>query len=122
MSKRILVVEDQDDLRQLVKMTLECADYELHEAENGAHALELLAPLWPDLVVLDIMMPGAMDGLEVCGIIKRRPELKHMKVLLLSAKGQRADLERGRQAGADGYLVKPFSPLELIETVERLLR
>lgn len=121
MNKRILVVDDQGDLRQLVKMTLEYADYELHEAGNGIHALGLLAPLRPDLIVLDIMVPGSPDGLELCEIIKCRPNLTHIKVLLLSAKGQRSDIERGRQAGADGYLVKPFSPLELIETVERML-
>lgn len=121
MAKQILIVDDQDDLRKLLRLTLEAPDYELHEAENGVNALDQLARLRPDLVVLDVMMPGGMDGIEVCETIKHRTETKHIKVLLLSAKGQRSDLERGRNAGADGYLVKPFSPLELIQTVAGLL-
>jgi CheY-like chemotaxis protein len=121
MAKRILIVDDQEDLRKLVRMTLEAPDYALHEAENGAHALDLLPQLWPDLVVLDVMLPGGMDGIEVCEAIKHRTGMTHIKVLLLSAKGQRSDLERGRHAGADGYLVKPFSPLELIQKVAGLL-
>lgn len=121
MKHKVLIVEDQDELRQLVRMTLECAGLDLQEAHDAAHALELLGPIWPDMVVLDIMMPGAIDGLELCEIIKHRSDLKHIKVLLLSAMGQRADIERGRNAGADAYLVKPFSPLELLETTGRLL-
>ena len=121
MKARILIVDDQGELRKLVRMTLEYADYELHEAENGARALELVGSVRPTLVVLDVMMPGGMDGLEVCEIIKARPETRNTKVLILSARGQFADLEAGRHAGADGYLVKPFSPLELIEKAERLL-
>ncbi|MBI5753389.1 MAG: response regulator [Hydrogenophilales bacterium] len=121
MAKRVLIVDDQSDLRKLIRMTLESVNYELHEAEDGVSALEQIPPLWPDLLVLDIMMPGPVDGLALCGIVKQRPEFGRIKVLLLSAKGQRADLDRGRHAGADGYLVKPFSPLELIQTVDRLL-
>ena len=121
MKARILIVDDQGELRKLVRMTLEYADYELHEAENGARALELVKSVQPALVVLDVMMPGGMDGLEVCEIIKARAESRKTRVLMLSAKGQLTDLEAGRRAGADGYLVKPFSPLELIEKVERLL-
>ena len=108
-------------MRKLVRMTLEYEDYELHEAENGARALELVESVQPGLVVLDVMMPGGMDGLKVCEIIKAKSETRRTKVLILSARGQFADLEAGRCAGADGYLVKPFSPLELIEKVERLL-
>ena len=121
MKARILIVDDQGELRKLVRMTLEYANYELHEAENGARALELVGSVRPTLVVLDVMMPGGMDGLEVCEIIKARPETRNTKVLILSARGQLADLEAGRRAGADGYLVKPFSPLELIEKAEHLL-
>lgn len=121
MKTRILIVDDQGELRQLVRMTLEYADYELHEAENGVRALELMPSVCPTLVVLDVMMPGGMDGLKVCEIIKAKPETRNTQVLILSARGQLADLDAGRRAGADGYLVKPFSPLELIEKVERLL-
>lgn len=121
MAKRVLIVDDQSDLRKLIRMTLESINYELHEADDAVSALEQIPPLWPDLLVLDVMMPGPINGLRLCEIVKHRPELGRIKILLLSAKGQRADLERGRHAGADGYLVKPFSPLELIRTVDRLL-
>ena len=121
MAKRVLIVDDQSDLRKLICLTLESVNYELYEAEDGVSALEQIPHLWPDLLVLDIMMPGPIDGLALCQSIRHRPEFSRIKVLLLSAKGQRADLERGRHAGANGYLVKPFSPLELIQTVDRLL-
>lgn len=121
MRKRILIVDDQDELRKLVRMTLEYADYELYEAENGTQALESLAVVQPELVVLDVMMPGRLDGFQVCESIKSHPDTKNIWVLMLSAKSQKTDLEMGRHAGADAYLVKPFSPLELINKVEMLL-
>jgi CheY-like chemotaxis protein len=121
MTKRVLIVDDQGELRMLVRMTLESSDYELHEAGDGSRTLDLLGVIKPHLVVLDIMMPGSIDGLKVCETIKNQPELMHIKVILLSAKGQQADLECGHQAGADAYLVKPFSPLDLIKTVSSLL-
>lgn len=121
MATRILIVDDQGELRRLVRMTLEYGDYELHEADNGIRALQLVDAVKPELVVLDVMMPGGMDGYHVCDRIKHQLELKNIRVVMLSAKGQLADLEKGRLAGADAYLVKPFSPLELIAIVERLL-
>ena len=121
MATRILIVDDQGELRRLVRMTLEYGDYELHEADNGVRAIQFLDVVKPELVVLDVMMPGGTDGYQVCDRIKHQLELKNIKVVMLSAKGQLADLEKGRLAGADAYLVKPFSPLELITIVERLL-
>jgi|SRR5665647_241920 len=121
MTTRILIVDDQGELRRLVRMTLEYGDYELHEADNGIRALQLVDAVKPELVVLDVMMPGGMDGYQVCDRIKHQLKLKNIRVVMLSAKGQLADLEKGRLAGADAYLAKPFSPLELIAIVERLL-
>lgn len=121
MTTRILIVDDQGELRRLVRMTLEYGDYELHEADNGVRAMQLVNVVKPELVVLDVMMPGGMDGYQVCDMIRHQLELKNIRVVMLSAKGQLADLEKGRLAGADAYLVKPFSPLELIAIVERLL-
>lgn len=120
MAARILIVDDQAELRRLVRLTLEYGGNELHEADNGVCALQLLDIVKPELVVLDVMMPGDMDGYRVCDMIKRQPG-SNIKVVMLSAKGQQADLKEGRLAGADAYLIKPFSPLELIATVERLL-
>lgn len=121
MATRILIVDDQGELRRLVRMTLEYGDYELHEADNGVRAIQFLDVVKPELIVLDVMMSGGTDGYQVCDRIKHQLELKNIKVVMLSAKGQLADLEKGRLAGADAYLVKPFSPLELITIVERLL-
>lgn len=120
MATCILIVDDQEELRRLVRMTLAQGGYELYEADTGARALQCLTTVKPELVVLDAMMPGDMDGFQVCDVIKHQMEL-NIKVVMLSAKGQQADLEEGRKVGADAYLVKPFSPLELIKIVEDLL-
>ena len=119
--KRVLIVEDQADIRKLIRMTLEFESYEIHEASDGAFGLRMASAVRPDLVLLDVMMPGEMDGLQVCQAIKSNPALASVKVVLLTARGQAGDREAGTQAGADEYLVKPFSPLQLIDTIERLM-
>ena len=122
MSKKIiLIVDDQGELRKLVRMTLEFGDYELHEAENGQRALELSKVIQPDLVILDVMMPGDINGYQVCEKLKQGQNEKVPYVLLLTARGQKSDVEEGERVGADNYLVKPFSPLELIDTVKKAL-
>lgn len=119
--KKILIVEDQPDIRKLIRMTLEFEDYEIHEAADGAFGLRMASAVAPDLVLLDVMMPGELDGLQVCQRIKSDPKLAGLKVVLLTARGQARDREAGQLAGADDYLVKPFSPLQLIETIDRLV-
>ncbi len=119
--KRILITEDQPDIRKLIHMTLEFEDYEIREAPDGTEGLRIVREFHPDLVLLDIMMPGELDGLQVCRRIKSDPQLSHIRVILLTARGQVADKLAGKDAGADGYLIKPFSPLELIETLENML-
>jgi two-component system phosphate regulon response regulator PhoB len=122
MSKKIiLIVDDQGELRKLVRMTLEFGDYELHEAENGQRALELSKVIQPDLVILDVMMPGDINGYQVCEKLKQGQNEKVPYVLLLTARGQKSDVEEGERVGADNYLVKPFSPLELIDNVKKAL-
>lgn len=116
--KIILVVEDQADIRTLIRMTLELGDSEIHEADNGEAGWHMIRALRSDLVLLDVMMPGSLDGYQVCQKVKQEPSLRHTPVILLTARGQRSDFEMGRQAGADAYLTKPFSPLELIDTVD----
>ncbi|MBI1396559.1 MAG: response regulator [Betaproteobacteria bacterium] len=120
MAKRILIVEDQADLRKLVRMTLEYGDVEIEEAGDGASGLLKARELRPDIVLLDVMMPGELDGYQVCERIKRDESLSGVKVVLLTARGQRTDLEHGERVGCDAYLVKPFSPFELIATVDEL--
>lgn len=119
--KIILVVEDQADIRQLIRMTLEFGPYEVHEAENGESGWHMVQALRPDLVLLDVMMPGSLDGYQVCQKVKVERSLQHIPVVMLTARGLPADLAMGRQAGANAYLAKPFSPLELIDTVDKLL-
>lgn len=115
MTKSILIVDDHADIRRLIRMTLEFEDYEVHEVVNGEEALCVAAIVQPDVVLMDVMMPGAIDGLEACRRLRADPGLAGMQVILLSACGQARDREEGLKAGADAYLVKPFSPLQLIE-------
>lgn len=122
MKRKALIVDDQPDIRKLIMMTMECEDFDLFESDNGEDALLTAQRLRPKLVLLDVMMPGALDGYQVCEKIKADPILGGMtKVILLTARGQKTDIERGHEAGCDAYLVKPFSPIELLDTVDRLV-
>ena len=121
MTHHILVTEDQEDIRQLIMMTLEFGDYILHEADNGPEAWRQVQNIRPSLVLLDIMMPGGLDGYQICEKIKKDSMLSKTKVILLTARGQQSDRDHGLKMGCDAYLVKPFSPLELIDTVEGFL-
>jgi two-component system phosphate regulon response regulator PhoB len=118
--KKVLIVEDHMDIRKLLHMTMEFEDFDIHEAANGDIGLEMARALSPDVVLLDVMMPGTLSGLEVCRCIKSNPALKHTKVIMLTARGQAQDRRDGLKAGADAYLVKPFSTLQVLETVYRL--
>lgn len=117
--KKVLIVDDRAEIRKLVQMTLELGEFEFMEAADGPTALHLIRSAQPDVVLLDIMMPGGLDGLDVCRTVKTDPNVRS-RIVLLTARGQQKDIEDGLKAGADAYLVKPFSPLELIDTVERL--
>jgi DNA-binding response OmpR family regulator len=117
--KKILIVEDHADIRRLIRMTLEFDDYEIIEADNGETGLAMAIEHRPDLVLLDVMMPGTFNGLDVCRALKA---VAHPpRVLLLSARGRSEDLDAGMLAGAEAYLVKPFSPLQLIENINQQL-
>jgi DNA-binding response OmpR family regulator len=118
--KKILIVEDQPEIRKLLRMTLGRPDRSISEAADGASGWRAALELQPDIVLLDIMMPGDPDGLQLCQRIKSDPLTGHAKVILVSARGHRNDMVIGRQAGADDYLLKPFSPLRLVEVVEAL--
>jgi two-component system phosphate regulon response regulator PhoB len=120
-TKKLLIVEDQSDIRRLLKQTLEQSEFEIIEARDGSTGLALARSQQPDVVLLDIMMPGELDGLEVCRRLKQDPLTSAAKVVFISARGHRHDMLIGRDAGADDYLIKPFSPLRLIEVVEALM-
>lgn len=119
--KKILIVDDHADIRRLIRMTLEFEDYDVREAADGEAALAQAQEFQPDLVLLDVMMPGAINGLDVCRRLRaERPAAEGPRVIMLSARGQASDREAGLQAGADTYLVKPFSPLQLISCIGEL--
>jgi len=105
----------------LIRMTLEFGDFEIHEAHDGETGLNMARAIQPAIMLLDVMMPGLLDGYQVCQRIKQDPDLCHIKVIMLTARGQASDIAMGEAAGADAYLVKPFSPLELIDRVERMV-
>lgn len=117
----VLIVEDQPDIRKLIRMTLDADAYRIEEAPDGDAALERLRSALPDLMILDVMMPGSLDGIQVCAKVKGEARTARIKVIMLSARGQRADIESGLAAGADAYLVKPFDPIELLDLAARLL-
>lgn len=119
--KQILIVDDQPEVRELVSVTLEASPYTILTAETGHEALAIIARDKPDMILLDVMMPNSMDGLEVCRLIKSDPATRSLYVIMLTAKGQEADREAGYAAGADDYFVKPFSPLALIVKIEQVL-
>lgn len=118
--KTVLLADDEANLRMLVRTTLEGPDYRIVEAVDGTAALVLARKERPDLVILDWMMPG-MTGVEVATALRRAPATAQIPILMLTAKGQAADREVERTLGLQGYLVKPFSPLELRAKVEQLL-
>jgi len=119
--KKILIVDDQVEVRELVEVTLRVEDYQIFQAKSGEEAIEIAKAEKPELIIMDIMMPGGMDGLEATRILKNDPETKDCTIVMLTAKGQQADREAGLKAGASDYFSKPFSPLDLIKKVEEVL-
>lgn len=120
--KRALIVEDQADIRELVRMSLELEDIDIREAENGDIGFATAREFLPDLVLLDVMMPGSMDGFEVCRKLRADPAFKRTCIIMLTARSQDSDRQQGVRAGADAYLTKPFSPRQLLELVNRLMK
>jgi len=118
--KKILIVEDHADIRKLIRMTLEFEDFEVLEAATGDEGLEVAHQAQPDIVLLDVMMPGTLNGLDVCRRIKSAPGMRHTKVIMLTARVQSDDRAAGFAAGADDYLMKPFSTLQVLETIYRM--
>ena len=118
--KKILIVEDDESLLRLQSILLTSKGYNVEVAMDGKSALELVANMKPDLVLLDIMLPE-IDGFEVCRQIKANMATRHIPVIMLSAKKGKKDLVMGEQAGADWYITKPFKSAMVIETIQRLL-
>jgi len=119
--QKILIVDDQPEIRELVKITLQNENYAIIEASNGREAVDKIREEKPNLVLLDIMLPEDIDGFEVCSQIKSDNDLKNIFIVMLSSHGSKEDIKKGKSVGADDYFIKPFSPLQLIEKVEDLL-
>ncbi|MDD3852258.1 MAG: response regulator transcription factor [Syntrophomonadaceae bacterium] len=118
---KILVVDDEDYIVELVRFNLEKEGYLVVSASNGEEALNLVANERPDLILLDIMLPN-IDGLEVCRTLKQNPEFNAIPIIMLTAKGDEIDTVLGLEMGADDYIKKPFSPREVIARVKARLR
>jgi len=119
--KQILAVDDEEDILELVQFNLIKEGYQVFCAKAGSEALKLANTHLPDLIVLDLMLPD-IDGLEITRILKGEPETKDIPIVMLSAKGEEADIVAGLELGADDYVTKPFSPRILIARVRAVLR
>lgn len=119
--KKILIVDDQPEVRELVAVTLSVWEYQILEAESGEMAIEVAKEHNPDIILMDVMMPGVIDGFEATRILKRDAKTKNSIIIMLTAKGQESDREKGYEVGADGYFIKPFSPLHLMREIEGII-
>lgn len=117
----ILIVEDELEIARLIQLSLEKEGFSCHICRDGLSTLQMVQEHQPDLIILDLMLPG-LDGLEVCARIRQKPGMKDPYILMLTAKGEEIDRVIGLSTGADDYMVKPFSPRELVARVRALLR
>lgn len=121
MTKCILVVEDQEDNRQILRDLLGASDYELIEAENGQEAIDAVAKKKPDLILMDIQLP-VMDGYEATRRIKANPDWKGIPIIVVTSYALSGDAEKARAAGCDDYVTKPYSPRQLLAKIREFLK
>jgi len=121
MRENILVVDDEEDILELVQYNLSREGYQVRQAGTGEEGLKIARQKKPDLVILDLMLPG-VDGLEVCKNLKNDPKTAHIPIIMLTAKSEEADMVTGLELGADDYIPKPFSPRVLLARVKTVLR
>lgn len=121
MNELIAILEDDSDIRKLIKITLEREGYKTIEFEEGKHLLEFINSNLPELVILDLMLPD-MDGLEICRKIRSNERTSHLPIIIVSAKGEELDRVLGLEVGADDYVTKPFSARELLARIKATLR
>jgi two-component system, OmpR family, alkaline phosphatase synthesis response regulator PhoP len=119
--ERLLIIEDDKDILELIKYNLQKERYQIATASNGEEALEAVKARQFDLILLDLMLPG-LDGLEICKILKADSSLTAIPIIMVTAKGEETDIVLGLELGADDYIVKPFSPRVLIARVRSILR
>jgi two-component system, OmpR family, phosphate regulon response regulator PhoB len=121
-ARRVLIVEDDEDTRRLLKIALRSRDFLVDDAGDVDLAWQKIVDFLPDVVLLDVMIPGGMDGIGICERLNRTDSPVRPKVIVISGKTGDEDLERGRRAQADAYILKPFSPLQMIETIDWVLK
>lgn len=119
--KRILLVDDEEDLRKMLRFRLESMDYDVSEAEDGQEGLDKARSNMPDLILLDLMLPK-LDGFKVCRILKFDAKYKDIPIIMFTAKAQEEDKDAGRDVCADAYITKPFEPAVLVSKIKELLR
>ena len=119
--KRILLIEDEEDIAALIKLQAEASGYKMHVEVDGINGYRAIEREKPDLVILDIMLPG-QNGFDVCRKIKNNPDLRSIPVIILTAKGEELDMVLGLELGADDYVAKPFSPKVLFSRIKAVLR
>ena len=120
MPKEILIVDDEPSIVVPVQFLMQQQGYTVLVAEDGHDALDMIYKYQPDLVLLDIMLPG-IDGYEVCEIVRLNPKLRNVKIIFLTAKGREVEIAKGLALGADAYITKPFSNAELVAKVKTVL-
>lgn len=120
MQPKILIVDDEPNIVVPLQFLMEQNGYQTLVAQSGEEALEAISKEEPDLVLLDIMLPG-IDGFEVCEIVRLKPEWRHIRIIFLTAKGRDVDIAKGMVLGADEYITKPFSNQQIIDAVTKLL-
>jgi DNA-binding response OmpR family regulator len=120
MPKEILIVDDEPSIVVPIQFLMQQQGYDVLVAENGHDALDMIYKYKPDLVLLDIMLPG-IDGYEVCEIVRLNPKLRDVKIIFLTAKGREVEIAKGLALGADAYITKPFSNAELVAKVKTVL-
>ena len=117
---KILIAEDERDIRDLVIFTLQFSGYEVVSANNGEEAIAKTRQEKPDLILMDVRMPR-MTGYEACRVLKKEEPTQHIPIIFLSAKGQEQEVQSGLAAGATDYILKPFSPMHLTKRIEEIL-
>lgn len=120
MKKRILIVEDEEQMIEMLKIRLEANGYEVLSAVDGKQGLEKAQREAPDLIILDLMIPK-MDGFKVCGLLKKDARYARIPIIMFTARAQESDKRMGEEVGADAYLTKPFEPKALVAKIEELL-
>lgn len=119
-TKHLLIVDDEEDMRFILNAGLRGLGYEISTAENGEQCLEKVAQKKPDLILLDIMLP-ALNGYQVCQELKKNPRFNDIPILLMSAKSEEEDKAKGKEAGASGYITKPFDMSDMAQEIRRFL-